>query len=173
MGALILLGFFPGPGLFEKHQDVVGGIFWAYMAANVCLFLLGILLTPVFVACIKLKRKYLLPFILILCILGVYSLESSVFDLWVMLAFGFVGYGLRRYGYPLPPIVIGLVLGPICEGNFRRSLVMSGGHYSFFFDRPISASILAVNIALVIWMAIPSQAKSQALRKLRLGAAKP
>ncbi|TPW31875.1 tripartite tricarboxylate transporter permease [Pararhizobium mangrovi] len=166
MGALILLGFFPGPGLFEKHQDIVGGIFWAYMAANVMMFFVGILLTPLFVACIKLQKRYLLPLIMVLCVMGVYSLESSVFDLWVMLVFGLVGYALRRFDYPLPPLVIGLVLGPVCEGNFRRSLIISGGHYDIFFSRPIATTIIVVNILLVLWMLIPKSLKQRVFRRL-------
>jgi putative tricarboxylic transport membrane protein len=171
MGALILLGFFPGPDLFEKNQDVVGGIFLAYMSANVFLFFFGIVLTPLFVLCIKMKKKFLLPLILVLCIMGVYSLESSVFDLWMMLVFGLVGYGLRRFEYPLPPMVIGIVLGPICEANFRRTLVISGGHYNIFVDRPISATILAVNAAIILWMLVPLSLKTQLRKTIGFGLA--
>lgn len=166
MGALIILGFFPGPALFEQNPDVVGGIFLAYMTANVFLFIAGILLTPLFVACIKFKKQYLLPFIMLLCILGVFSLESSTFNLWIMLAFGIIGYGLRQYDYPLAPMVIGMVLGPIAEGNFRRSLVISGNDYGFFIERPIAATILAINLLLVLWMICP-QAWKQKLKRQR------
>lgn len=163
MGALIILGFFPGPNLFEQNQDVVGGIFLAYMSANVVLLVAGILLTPVFVACIKFKKQYLIPFISLLCVLGVFSLENSTFHLWLMLIFGIVGYLLRRYGYPLAPLVIGVVLGPIAEGNFRRSLVMSGNDYGFFIERPIAATILAINFALILWMICPQSWKQKLL----------
>lgn len=165
MGALIILGFFPGPNLFEQNQDVVGGIFLAYMSANVVLFFAGILLTPLFVACIKFKKQYLLPFIVLLCVLGVFSLESSTFHLWVMLAFGAIGYILRRYDYPLAPMVIGMVLGPIAEGNFRRSLVISGNDYGFFIERPIAATILAINLVLIVWMLCPKTLKNRVLRR--------
>lgn len=165
MGALIILGFFPGPNLFEQNQDVVGGIFLAYMSANVVLFFAGIFLTPLFVACIKFKKQYLLPFITLLCVLGVFSLESSTFHLWVMLAFGIIGYVLRRHDYPLAPMVIGMVLGPIAESNFRRSLVISGNDYSFFIDRPIAATILAINLVLIIWMLCPKGWKNRLLRR--------
>lgn len=168
MGALIILGFYPGPELFERNQDVVGGIFLSYMAANLYLLVLGVLLTPLFIAAIKLKKRYLLPFIAVLCVMGVYSISSSVFDLWVALAFGLIGYGLRVFNYPLPPIVIGLVLGPICEGNFRRSLVISGGDYSIFIDRPIAATILALNLLVVLWMILPRTLKRRALRAVGL-----
>jgi putative tricarboxylic transport membrane protein len=125
---------------------------------------MGILLTPLFVACIKLRKKYLLPLIIVLCVMGVYSIEASTFDLWVMLASGLAGYGLRRGGYPLPPLVIGLVLGQICEGNFRRSLTLSGGSYDVFVNRPICATIIALNAAVILWMLLPSAAKRKIAR---------
>jgi putative tricarboxylic transport membrane protein len=76
-----------------------------------------------------------LPLIPVLCIIGVYSLESLVFDLWIMLVFGLVGYGLCHFDYPLQLLVIGIVLGPICEGEFRRSLDISDCDYGIFLDR--------------------------------------
>lgn len=165
MGALIILGFFPGPNLFEQNQDVVGGIFLAYLSANIVLFLAGMLLTPLFVASIKFKKQHLIPFVTLLCVMGVFSLESSTFHLWLMLGFGILGYVLRRFEYPLAPIVIGMVLGPIAEGNFRRSLVISGNDYSFFIERPVAATILAINLCLVIWMLTPTRWKNS-LRNL-------
>ncbi len=160
MGALILLGFFPGPDLFSKHADVVGGIFLAYIAANVFLLVLGILLTPFFVSVIKIRKSYLIPIVLLLSCIGTYAIQGSAFDLWVMLGFGVVGYILRRFDYPLAPIVIGAVLGPICESSLRRSLILSGNNVDIFFNRPISAAILIIDIALILWIALPRGLKS-------------
>jgi putative tricarboxylic transport membrane protein len=159
MGALILLGFFPGPELFENHLDVVGGIFLAYVSANVFLFILGVAFTPIFAAVLKIKKKFLIPIVLLLSTIGTYSLQASIFDLWVMLGFGVIGYGLRRFDYPLAPLVIGAVLGPICESNFRRSLVISANHYGIFVQRPLSATILALDLLLLIWVCLPSRLK--------------
>ncbi len=157
MGALLLLGFFPGPDLFERNPDVVGGIFIAYIFANIFLFILGILLTPVFVSVLKLKKKFLIPLVLLLCVVGVFALQSSVFDLWVMFGFGVLGYVLRKFNYPLAPIVIGLILGPIAESNFRRSLLMSDDGAMVFFDRPVSALIMVVNVLLIILVLLPDK----------------
>lgn len=82
-----------------------------------------------------------------------------------MLAFGAIGYVLRHYDYPLAPVVIGMVLGPIAESNFRRSLVISGDDYGFFFDRPIAATILIINLVLVLWMLCPRAWKNKLLRR--------
>ncbi|WP_345899927.1 tripartite tricarboxylate transporter permease [Martelella sp. UBA3392] len=161
MGALIILGFFPGPGLFENNLDVVGGIFLSYMSANIYLLVAGVLLTPVFILFIRVRKFMLLPVVALLCVLGVYSISSSIFDLWTALAFGAIGLALRVFNYPLPPIVIGLVLGPICEQNLRRSLTISGGDWSIFTDRPISGTILAINALLILWLCLPRGWKSR------------
>jgi len=95
LGALLILGFFPGPTLFEQQADVVGGIFLVYLASNVFLFLIGILATPLFVFVLKIKKCYLVPTVLLLCSIGTFALQASVFDLWVMLGFGVVGILFR------------------------------------------------------------------------------
>lgn len=159
MGSLILIGYFPGPTLFENHLDIVGGIFLAYLFANVALLFLGIWLAPLFAYALRIKKRQLVPIVIVLAIVGTYAIQRSVFDLWTMLGFGILGYVLRRAGYPLAPVVIGLVLGPICEENLRRSLIFSGGDYAIFFQRPLSASIMAINIVVLLWIALPGVVK--------------
>lgn len=156
MGALILVGFFPGPELFESNIDIVGGIFLAYVSANVFLFVFGILFTPVFASVLRLKKKHLIPIVVLLSVIGVFAIQSSTFDLWIMLAFGVIGYVLRRFDYPLAPLVIGAVLGPICENNFRRSLVMSADDYGIFIEQPISAAILMICALAILLACLPS-----------------
>jgi putative tricarboxylic transport membrane protein len=165
MGALILVGFFPGPELFESNIDIVGGIFLAYVSANVFLFVFGILFTPVFASVLRLKKKHLIPIVTLFSVIGVFAIQSSTFDLWIMLAFGVIGYVLRRFDYPLAPLVIGAVLGPICENNFRRSLVMSADDYGIFIEQPISATILAICALAILLACLPSRS----LRFLKRG----
>lgn len=150
MGALILLGFFPGPDLFRDHPDVAGGIFIAYLMGNAILLLLGTLLAPVFGSVLKVRKAWLLPAVLLLSTLGTYALQSSIFDLWVMLAFGLIGYVMRRAGYPLAPLIIGMILGSIMESNLRRSLLLSQDGLMIFVERPISALILLIDLVLLV-----------------------
>ncbi|WP_136443779.1 tripartite tricarboxylate transporter permease [Pacificoceanicola onchidii] len=161
MGSLILIGYFPGPTLFENHIDIVGGIFLAYLFANVALAFLGIWLAPLFAFTLRIKKRQLIPIITVLAIVGTFSIRWSVFDLWTMLGFGIIGYLLRRANYPLAPVVIGLVLGPICEENLRRSLLFSNGDYGIFFERPISATIMAINVAVFTWIFVPPALKAK------------
>jgi putative tricarboxylic transport membrane protein len=152
LGALFLLGFFPGPELFRYNADVAGGIFLAYLAGNIALLVFGLLLAPVFGAVLKLRRAWLLPGVLLLSVMGTYSLQNSTFDLWVMLAFGVIGYLMRQGGFPLAPVIIGLILGPVFENNLRRSLLISRDGLAIFVERPISATILAITALLLAWI---------------------
>ena len=150
LGALLILGFVPGPILFEQEPQFVGGIFLVYMASNVFLLIAGILATPLFVYVLRIPKFYLIPIILILCSIGTFALQASVFDLMVMLGFGLIGIMFRAANYPLAPIVIGLILGPILENNLRRALLISREGYWIFLDRPVSATLVAINVLLLI-----------------------
>ncbi|WP_339757286.1 tripartite tricarboxylate transporter permease [uncultured Hoeflea sp.] len=152
LAALYLLGFFPGPELFRNNADIAGGIFIAYVIGNVVLLIVGIILVPFFGTVLKLPKAWLLPMVLILSTVGTYALQNSVFDLWVMLAFGAAGYLLRRANYPLAPIIIGMILGPVLENNFRRSLLISRDGLNIFIDRPISAIILALVAVMLVYV---------------------
>tara|TARA_R110002126_G_scaffold85058_1_gene206252 strand:- start:1109 stop:2602 length:1494 start_codon:yes stop_codon:yes gene_type:complete len=150
MGALILLGFFPGPDLFRDHPDVAGGIFVAYLLGNMVLLVLGTVLAPIFGSVLKVPKAWLLPAVLLLSTLGTYSLQNSIFDLWVMFTLGVIGYVMRRASYPLAPLIIGMILGSIMESNLRRSLLLSHDGWQIFVERPICAVILAIDLILLI-----------------------
>ncbi len=152
LGALLILGFIPGPAMFENNPDVVGGIFMVYLASNMFLLIAGILATPLFVYVLRIPKVYLIPSILLLCSIGTFALQASVFDLQIMLIFGLIGILFRSANYPLAPVVIGMILGPILEANLRRSLLISREGYWIFLDRPVSATLVAVNALLLVAM---------------------
>ena len=157
MGSLMLIGFLPGPLLFRDHPEIVGGLFYAYISANIFLLLMGIFFTPLFVSILKIRKNRMIPMILLLSIVGTYSVQASLFDIWTMWFFGMVGYAMRKRGFPLAPLVIGKVLGPILEPAFRRSLILSGGSFSIFVQRPIAFTILIFNVILLTWTSIPPE----------------
>ena len=106
---------------------------------------------------LRIPKFYLIPIVLLLCSIGTFALQASVFDLMVMLGFGLVGILFRATNYPLSPIVIGLILGPVLENNLRRALLISQDGYWIFVERPVSAVLVTINIALVIggiWYAL-------------------
>jgi len=153
VATLLIFGFYPGPTLFEDQPEIVGAIFIVYLASNVALLILGVLLTPLFVYALRIRKSRLIPAILVLCVVGTFALQSSIFDLWAMLGFGLVGIILRIANYPLAPIVIGTILGPLLENNLRRSLLLSDEGYWIFLDRPVSAVLLVINVLLLSWVA--------------------
>ena len=152
LGALLILGFVPGPAMFENNPEVVGGIFMVYLASNIFLLIAGILATPLFVYVLRIPKVYLIPSILLLCSIGTFALQASVFDLQIMLLFGLIGILFRSADYPLAPIVIGMILGPILEANLRRALLISREGYWIFLDRPVSAVLVVVNLLLLAAM---------------------
>lgn len=157
IGALLILGFFPGPTLFEQQPEIAGGVFLVYLTSNVFLLFAGILTTPVFVYVLRLRKSHLIPIVLLLCAIGTFALQASIFDLWVMLAFGLIGILFRAADYPLAPVVIGTILGPLLENNYRRSLLISQDGHWIFLERPVSAVLIAINILLIsgaIWFAL-------------------
>ena len=149
LGALLILGFLPGPTLFEAQPEIVSGIFISYLTSNVFLLIAGILATPLFVYVLRIPKSYLLPIVLLLCSIGTFALQASVFDLFVMFGFGVIGIMFRSANYPLSPIVIGIILGPLLENNLRRSLLISQDGYWIFWDRPVSATLLSINFLLI------------------------
>ncbi|MBN9888685.1 tripartite tricarboxylate transporter permease [Salipiger abyssi] len=151
ISVLLVLGIYPGPALFTETPEVVGGIYLVYFSANILLLLLGVLTTPLFIYTLKLRKAHLIPVVLLMCAIGTFTLQASVFDLWVMFGFGVLGTLFRMGNYPLSPIVIGLVLGPFLENNLRRSLLISRDGMGIFLDRPVAAALIAINAVLIAW----------------------
>lgn len=165
LAALMLLGYIPGPRLFVQNQDLVGGIFLAYIGSNVFLFIIGLAFLPLFVKILNVRKKFLIPIILILCAVGSYGMETSINDLWITLIFGVLAFVIQKFGYPLAPFVIARVLGPIMEENFRRSLIMSGDDPMIFLTRPITVGILIFNLLLLLVTVVPLNRVARLFRR--------
>ena len=151
MGALIIHGLQPGPQLFVKAPEVVYGIYAGLAASIVSVYVLGQLAMPVWVRVVAVPNAILAPITFALAIVGAYAMRNMVFDVWLALAFGVVGYVLKKYRFPLPPLVLALVLGYMIESNFRRSLLMAGGSASIFLERPISLVLLLIAAGSLLW----------------------
>jgi len=151
MGALMLQGLLPGPQLFKLHIEIVYGLFIAYIVCNVFLWIIGTSLAPVWVYVLKAEKNMLIPAVILLSILGTYAVQTSMFDVWSMWIFGLVGYVMRKTGFPLAPLVIARILGPIVEPAFRRSMMFSGGDITIFFRRPISLAFLMIVFIILAW----------------------
>ena len=144
LGALMLWGLRPGPLLFEKNPDLVWGLIASMYIGNVLLLILNLPLIGLWVRLLLVPPRILMPLILLFCFTGTYAVSANPFDLWVMVIFGVLGFVLQRFGYPVAPIVLGLILGPMLETHFRRALIVSRGDYTVFVQRPIAAALLAI-----------------------------
>jgi putative tricarboxylic transport membrane protein len=132
-------------------------VFWGFIASmyvgNLMLLALNLPLVGLFVSVLRIPYAYLYPLIIMFCILGVYEVNHSVVDVWIMLIMGVVGYALRKFGFDPAPLVLGLVIAPIFEMSLRQSLIMSNGSWSIFFninERPIAAALLALCVLLLV-----------------------
>ena len=164
LGALMLQGLRPGPLLFKDNSDVVYAIFAGMFLANLIFLLFGLFAIKYIARVINIPKPILTPIIFVLCIVGSYSINNSLFDLLVMMIFGILGYLMDKFKFPVSPIVLALILGPMVESEFRRSLLLSQGDYSVFFTRPICLFILAMTTFSIVGAYI-SQRRKHAKRE--------
>jgi putative tricarboxylic transport membrane protein len=149
-GALLILGVSPGPQLVSEHPDVFWGVINSMYIGNILLLILSIPLVGLFVRILKVRPAILAPITALITILGVYTINNSVFDIFLMVAFGIIGYLMKKAGFDPGPMVLAFVLGSIIESSTRRSLLIFGGDPTGFVTRPISGGILAVFVLLVL-----------------------
>ena len=150
LAALMVHGVSPGPLLVTQQPELFWGFIASMYVGNVVLLILNLPLVGVFVNLLRVPYPILYPSILVFCILGVYAVNSSVVDIWIMLVMGALGYVLRKLDFETAPIVLGVILAPMIELALRQSLAMSDGRYAIFVARPISGALLASAGALVL-----------------------
>ena len=155
LAALMIHGVRVGPLLITQHPDVFWGCVASMYLGNVMLLILNLPLIPLWVRVLKVPYYLLFPLITLLCLVGSYSINNSLLDLVVLIIFGVAGYLMKKYEYPPAPLVLGLILSPILEKSFRQALIISRGHFSIFFTRPISAAFIIVAIGLLLSHVFP------------------
>ena len=151
LGALLIQGLTPGYTLFSDSAEIVYGLFASFGISLVLLTLIGLLGVPLFVKVIRIPARVLMPTIVLLCIIGSYALQNSVLDVWVMLAAGVLAYYMRRWDYPVLPLLLALILGKIFETQFRMSLIIALGDPLIFFKKPISMVFVLLLVAFLVW----------------------
>ena len=155
LAAIMVHGIAPGPMLITEQPQLFWGFVASMYVGNVVLLILNLPLVGLFVNLLRIPYSYLYPLILCFCLLGVYSVGSSVTDVWIMLVMGAIGYVLRKFEFDLAPVALGLVLSPLLELSVRQSLAMSGGSYGIFFDRPIAVTLFAAAAVLILLAVMP------------------
>ena len=133
-----------GPALINEHPQVFWGFVASMYVGNVMLLLLNLPLVGLFVNLLRIPYAYLYPLIIMFCVIGVYEVNHSIVDVWIMLIMGVVGYALKKFGFDPAPLVLGLVIAPIFEMSLRQSLIMSDGNWLIFLQRPIALTLMIV-----------------------------
>lgn len=150
LGAFVVQGLQPGPMLYKEHMDFVYQIFASMLLAQIAMQFIGMAGIRVFAKVILVDRAVLTPSIFVLSMVGAYAMRSNIFDVYTTLAFGILGYLMMRYDYPVSPILLALILGPMAESNLRRALVISGGEPSILFSRPIAVGLMLLAVASLV-----------------------
>ncbi len=165
MGALMVHGILPGPTLMTEYADVTYTLIWAVLFANLALFVVGMAFTRASVYVTQIPNRVIAPIIVVLCVIGSFAINNSVFDVGLMLAFGIVGYVFDRLHIPTAPMVLGLILGPLLDGSLHQALLIGDDSYFVFIESPVSAGLLAVAVLSIIqsspagrWLAKPFRA---------------
>jgi len=156
VGAMTIHNIQPGPQVMTSNPTLFWGLIVSMWLGNLMLVILNLPLIGIWVKLLTVPYRYLYPAILVFCCIGVYTVNNSIFDVYMTAAFGLLGYVFIKLGCEGAPLLLGFVLGPMMEENFRRSLLLSRGDFSVFFTRPISLGLLLAAAALVVVVALPS-----------------
>jgi len=167
LAAFQQFGLQPGPLLFVNNADLVWGLIASLLVANLMLVVLNLPLIGLWVRLLAIPKPWLYAGILSFATLGTIGANPSVFELGLLLAFGLLGYGLRRFGYPIAPVVVGLILGPLAEQQLRRALAISQGDPAVLFSTPAALTLYAIAaLALLLPLVLRLRGKGSVLRQL-------
>jgi putative tricarboxylic transport membrane protein len=151
LGGLMIWGLQPGPMLFVEQKEFVWGLIASMYLGNIVGLIVVLTCVPLFAAILRVPFSIIAPVILVVCAVGAYTVHNSMFDVWMMLGFGVVGYVFQKLGYPLPPLVLAIVLGDKAEEAFRQAMLGSQGSLAIFWSNPLVGTIMALGLVLLIW----------------------
>jgi putative tricarboxylic transport membrane protein len=155
MGAMIIQGIAPGAAVMEKRPDLFWGMVASMWIGNLMLLVINLPMIGMWVKLLKVPYRMLYPAILIFCLIGIYTINNSVTDMWLTAVFAIFGYILFKFQCEPAPLVLGFILGPLMEENLRRAMVLSRGDPSIFFVRPISLTLLLMAFAILLLIVLP------------------
>jgi TctA family transporter len=150
LGALMVHGIQPGPTMIASQPSIFWGLIASFLIGNVFLVILNVPLIGVWVSMLKIPYRLLYPIVLSIMIMAAYSVSKNAFDITMLAVFGTIGYFLFKCGYDFSPLLLGFVLSPMIEDNFKRALSVSRGDLSIFIDKPIAFSILVLTVLIIV-----------------------
>jgi len=164
MGGLMIWGLQPGPALFQERPDFVWGLVASMYVANLVALAIVLSTVPIFASVMRVPFAILAPVILVVCLVGAWTIAGSGFDMWLVLAFGLLGYLFKKLDYPVAPLVLAMVLGDKAEDAFRQSMLISQGSLGVFWSNGLVGSITTLALLLLAWPLL-----SHLLRRARRG----
>ena len=164
LGGLLIWGLQPGPLLFVEQKDFVWGLIASMYLGNIAGLIVVLTTVPLFAAVLRIPFSIIAPVIIVICAIGAFTVHNSMFDVWLMLVFGVVGYVFKKLNYPLAPLVLALVLGDRAEDSFRQSMLLSQGDLSIFFENKLAGGITSLALFLLLWPLV-----STAIGRIRKG----
>jgi putative tricarboxylic transport membrane protein len=151
LGGLLIWGLQPGPMLFIEQKDFVWGLIASMYLGNIVGLIIVLTTVPWWAAILRIPFAVIAPVIIVICAIGAYTVNSSMFDVWTMLVFGVLGYLFKKLKYPMAPLVLALVLGDMAEASFRQAMLLSQGSLAIFWSNGLVGSIFALAIVLLLW----------------------
>lgn len=161
LGGLLIHGLRPGVQLFTKYADITYTLLFGLFVANIMMFIVGLFAARKVAKVTTVSTDILAPVIMVLCVVGSYAIRNNFFDVGVMMTAGIVGYLMKRWGYSAPSMILGVILGPMAEGEFRRAVMLSKGNWSYFWNTPISLILLVLIVATLVGPALRKSKKAK------------
>ena len=154
LGVFLVHGLVPGPDLFIKSGDVIYAVFIGLIVANILHFFIALLGLKVFIKLLSISRAILFPIVIIICVAGAYTANSNIFDVYVMIFFGLLGYIMKKFSFPVAPLLMGYILGSLLETSLVQTLILSDGSVLPIFTRPISLLFVILTVFFIIWSSL-------------------
>jgi len=151
LGGLLIWGLQPGPLMFVEQKDFVWGLIASMYMGNIVGLVLVLTCVPLFAAILRVPFSIIAPAIIVICAIGAFTVNNAMFDVWMMLVFGVMGYLFSRLGYPLPPLVLAMVLGDQAESSFRQAMLISQGNVAVFWSNWLCGGIMTLGVVLMFW----------------------
>jgi putative tricarboxylic transport membrane protein len=151
LGGLLIWGLQPGPLLFVEQKDFVWGLIASMYLGNLAGLIVVVTCVPLFAAILRVPFSIIAPVIMVVCAVGAYTVNNAMFDVRMMVVFGIIGYTFNKLSYPLPPLILALVLGDLAESSFRQAMLLSQGSLSIFWSNALVGSIVTLGILLLLW----------------------
>jgi putative tricarboxylic transport membrane protein len=151
LGGLLIWGLQPGPLLFVEQKEFVWGLIASMYLGNIAGLLVVLTAVPLFAAILRVPFPIIAPVIVVICAIGAFTVKNNMFDVWLMLVFGVVGYVFKKLDYPLAPMVLALVLGDAAESAFRQSMLISQGSLAVFWSNWLAGSLTTLALVLLVW----------------------